>query len=285
MSRLFGVLYAIGILVMLAGAIGTVATLTIGQTQATLPIRLCLAGSLLLLPEVIRKWRAWKKRLAEQVRERQQEAAQRKQQAEQTEQARRNNAQSAFNLFLGEAEPLVFPCLNAQVKRVSLQPGEECCVLTQAAEHVTTRRTSPVKRGDRVSIRLRRGMQYEIEGYRGNPLADVSERVTGHGALYVTNHRVVFDGSRETLTIPMKKIQEVHLDGDRIILFVEQHLHPVIFHISERYRAPVLAAAMFRMAERQRGSGRAEAAAAASGPAEPAQRQSKREDAPTTEHQ
>ena len=283
MSRIFGLLYAIGVFVFVAGGIATVATLTTGHSETTMPIRLCMIGAALLIPEALRKWKLFRERRLEEARLRAEAAAQRKSQMEAAEQVRRNAAQSAFDLFVGEAEPLVFPRLHADARRIALQPGEDCCALTEAAEHVTTRKHAPVSREKRPALQLKRGVRYQISGDRGNPLADVSERVTDRGALYVTNRRIVFDGARETLNVPLEKILQVHLDGDRIILLVQHQLHPVIFHVSERYQAPVIAAASFRMSERFRGDREQEATA--SGPTEPAEGQHKGQQAPAAQDQ
>lgn len=252
MSRIFGWLYAAGVFTLVLSGAAVVLTLTAGHSQADLPLWMCGAGSVLVIPEVLRKSRQVRQRRLEAARLRREAQQQRAAALAAAEQARRAAAQASFDRFVAEAaeaEVAPMPLPPAFHRRISLAAGEQCFAWADSAAHITTRKPLPASRADRPIVRIDTGMRYEIEAGARNPLADLTERTADHGSLCVTNRRIVFDGARETLNIPLEKILQVHLDGNRIILLVQQQFHPVIFHVGDRYQAPVMAAAIFRLAQ------------------------------------
>lgn len=237
--------------------------LTAGRSQAQLPIWMCGIGAALLIPELLRK--GWQLRLqrAEAIHQRQQARAQRAAALAEAEHARRIAAQASFDHFVADIHAPLTPLPGPPNRRISLTVGEQCFAGAASAAHITTRKPNPASRPDRPIVRIDAGMRYEIEAGPRNPLTDLTERMADRGVLCVTNRRVIFDGARERLNIHLEKILQVHLDGNRIILLVQDQVHPVIFHVGERYQAPVMAAAIFRLSRLAREAD--EAAAAATG--------------------
>ena len=50
------------------------------------------------------------------------------------------------------------------------------------------------------SIRIARGVSYRIPGVRGRPVQYTYDQVTDEGKLYITNSRIIFIGSKKTVT-------------------------------------------------------------------------------------
>jgi hypothetical protein len=263
MSRIFGWLYATGVIILLLGGGAVVLALTAGHSQAQLPIWMCGIGAALLIPEVLRKSRQLRLRRAEAINQRQQARAQRAAALTEAEHARRIAAQTNFNRFVADTDVPLTPLPELPHRRISLTAGEQCFAGAASAAHITTRKPIPAAHSDRSIVRIDAGMRYEIEAGPRNPLTDLTERMADRGVLCVTNRRVIFDGARERLNIHLEKILQVHLDGNRIILLVQDQVHPVIFHVGERYQAPVMAAAIFRLSRPAR---EADEAAAAGSP-------------------
>ena len=261
MSRIIGWLYATGVCVLVLGGVAVVLALTAGHSQARLPVWMCGVGAVLLLPEVLRKGQQVRNQRTEAKRLHQDARMQRAASLAADEQARRTEAQSSFDRFVAEASDALTPLPAPPTRRLSLAMGEHCYAWAESAAHVTTRKPLPAshlvrpadrphdRTIDRPTVRIDAGIRYEIDAGQRNPLADHTERIADRGALGVTNRRIVFDGAREMLNIPLEKILQVHLDGNRIILLVQQQFHPVIFYVGDRYRAPVMAAAIFRLAQ------------------------------------
>ena len=254
---------------LVLGGVAVVLALTAGHSQARLPVWMCGVGAALLFPEVLRKGQQIRRRRREAKRLRQDAGAQRAARLAAEEQAQRAEAQASFDRFVTEAGDTLTPLPEPPARRLSLAAGEHCYAWAESAAHVTTRKPLPVSHADRPAespivrpiVRIDAGIRYEIDAGQRNPLADHTERIADRGALAVTNRRIVFDGARETLNIPLEKILQVHLDGNRIILLVQQQFHPVIFYVGDRYQAPVMAAAIFRLAQGMQEAKPAEVAA------------------------
>lgn len=233
---------------LVLGGVAVVLALTAGRSQAKLPVWMCAAGAVLLAPELLRKGRQVRQRRAEAMRLRQDAKAQRAAALAAAEQSRRTAAQASFDRFVAAADEALTPLPALPRRHLALAAGEQCFAWAESAAHVTTRKPLPVSHANRPIVRIDAGLRYEIDAGPRNPLADHTERISDRGALGVTNRRIVFDGAREMLNIPLEKILQVHLDGNRIILLVQQQFHPVIFYVADRYQAPVVAAAIFRLA-------------------------------------
>jgi len=50
------------------------------------------------------------------------------------------------------------------------------------------------------SVRIARGVSYRIPGVRGRPVQYTYDQVTDEGKLYITNSRIIFIGSKKTVT-------------------------------------------------------------------------------------
>ncbi len=74
------------------------------------------------------------------------------------------------------------------------------------------------------------------------------ETVADVGSVCVTNKRFIFAGTKEVTSVPITKIADVHLEGARVIVIVENRVNPMVVGITQPYWAPVIAAAAQRMA-------------------------------------
>ena len=85
-------------------------------------------------------------------------------------------------------------------------------------------------------------------------MTEQSEVVADLGSVYVTNKRFIFAGAKEVTSVPAPKIADVHLDGAKVIVIVENRVNPTMVGITQPYWAPVIAAATQRMAQNAAGS-------------------------------
>jgi hypothetical protein len=203
-------------------------------------VTLLIAGILgLYFSPGARKARA--ERAAE--RQRAEEARQR------ADEALRTHAQGLFELFVSDdARPL--PNLTTDVQGVILKGDETCCALSANAQHIVTRnKTRYVGASQGVSIRIAKGVRYHVSGYSGHPVTEQYETVSDSGSVYVTNKRFIFAGSKEVTTVPAAKIADVHLEGARVVVVVENRVNPLVVGITQAYWAPVIAAATHRAAQ------------------------------------
>jgi len=161
----------------------------------------------------------------------------------------RSHAQDLFELFVSDtARPL--PNLTTDVQGVILKTDESCCALSSNAQHIVTRnKTRYVGASQGVSIRIAKGVRYHVSGYRGHPVTEQYEAVEDSGSVYVTNKRFIFAGSKEVTTVPVAKIADVHLEGARVVVVVENRVNPLVVGITQPYWAPVIAAATHRAAQ------------------------------------
>jgi hypothetical protein len=180
--------------------------------------------------------RAAERRRAEEARQRADEAL-------------RSHAQDLFELFVSDTtKPL--PNLTTDVQGVILKADESCCALSANAQHIVTRnKTRYVGGSQGVSIRIAKGVRYHVSGYRGHPITEQYEAVADSGSVYVTNKRFIFAGSKEVTTVPVSKIADVHLEGARVVVVVENRVNPLVVGITQPYWAPVIAAATHRAAQ------------------------------------
>lgn len=158
-------------------------------------------------------------------------------------------AQAQFDLFAsGENRPL--PDLTGNVHGVILKSDETCCALSMNAQHIVSRRKTRYVGGSQgVSIRVAKGVRYHVGAFRGGPVTEEHEAVADTGSVYVTNKRFIFAGGKEVTSVPAPKIADVHLEGARVIVIVENRVNPTIIGITQPYWAPVIAAAAQRMAQ------------------------------------
>jgi hypothetical protein len=174
--------------------------------------------------------------------------AQRKADREQAELALQTQAQNLFELFAsGDGKPL--PNLTNDVQGVILRGDEACCALSRNAQHIVSRtKTRYVGGSQGVSIRIMKGVRYHVGAYRGHPVKEEFETVADVGSVYVTNKRFIFAGNKEVTSVPIAKIADVHLDGARVVVIVENKANPMVVGVTQPYWAPVIAAAAQRMA-------------------------------------
>ena len=89
---------------------------------------------------------------------------------------------------------------------------------------------------------------------RGRPVTEQFEVVADSGSVYVTNQRFIFAGSKEVTAVPVPKIADVHLNGARVIVIVENKANPPVVGITQPYWAPMIAAAVHCAAQLASGS-------------------------------
>lgn len=179
-------------------------------------------------------------------------AAERRQAAierQRAEEALIAQAQALFDLFVSsDGRPL--PDLTRDVQGVILKGDERCCALSRGAQHIVSRKKTRFVGGSHgVSIRIAKGVRYHVGAFRGHPVMEESEVIADSGSVYVTNKRFIFAGGKEVTSIPVPKIADVHLDGAKIIVIVENRANPTVIGVTQPYWAPVIAAAAQRMAQ------------------------------------
>lgn len=175
--------------------------------------------------------------------------AQRKAEREAAELALQTQAQNLFELFASGDGTL--PNVTNDVQGVILRGGETCCALSRNAQHIISRtKTRYVGGSQGVSIRIMKGVRYHVGAYRGHPVTEQFETVADVGSVYVTNKRFIFAGNKEVVSVPIAKIADVHLEGARVVVIVENRVNPMVVGITQPYWAPVIAAAAQRMASR-----------------------------------
>jgi hypothetical protein len=173
--------------------------------------------------------------------------AQRRAEREAAELALRTQAQQLFELFASGNGTL--PNVTNDVQGVILKGGETCCALSRNAQHIVSRtKTRYVGGSQGVSIRIMKGVRYHVGAYRGHPVKEEFETIADVGSIYVTNKRFIFAGTKEVTSVPITKIADVHLEGARVIVIVENRVNPLIVGVTQPYWAPVIAAAAQRMA-------------------------------------
>ena|ERR1700726_1067181 len=173
--------------------------------------------------------------------------AQKRAEQEAAELALRTQAQNLFELFASGDGTL--PNVTNDVQGVILKGGESCCALSRNAQHIVSRtKTRYVGGSQGVSIRITKGVRYHVGSYRGHPVKEEFETIADVGSVYVTNKRFIFAGTKEVTSVPIAKIADVHLEGARVVVIVENRVNPLVVGITQSYWAPVIAAAAQRMA-------------------------------------
>ncbi len=61
----------------------------------------------------------------------------------------------------------------------------------------------------------------------------------------MTNHRFIFAGAKEVVTVPIEKTAKIAVEGnnDMVQVLIENREAPLTVRITEQFRAPVVAAA------------------------------------------
>jgi hypothetical protein len=166
---------------------------------------------------------------------------------EAAELALRTQAQNLFELFASGDGTL--PNVTNDVQGVILKGDETCCALSRNVQHIVSRtKTRYVGGSQGVSIRIMKGVRYHVGAYRGHPVKEEFETIADVGSVYVTNKRFIFAGTKEVTSVPIAKIADVHLEGARVVVIVENRANPLVVGVTQPYWAPVIAAAAQRMA-------------------------------------
>jgi hypothetical protein len=147
-------------------------------------------------------------------------------------------SQALFDLFVSnDGRPL--PELTQDVQGVILKGDETCCAMSKGAQHIVSRKKTRYVGGSHgVSIRIAKGVRYHVGAYRGHPVTEEHEVVADSGSVYVTSKRFIFAGNKEVTSVPVPKIADVHLDGAKIVVIVENRVNPLIVGITQPYWAP-----------------------------------------------
>jgi len=184
-----------------------------------------------------------------------QRAAQLAEQARQQAEALKRQEEAAQKLLEVYTSAPDLPTLNANVSGVILQRGENCCFIEPNVGHiVTSKRTRYVGGSQGISFRIARGVYYRVGAYSGQPITETSEAVGDMGILYVTDQRVIFAGGREVTTVPVKKVADVRIAGNDVVVLSENRKTPFIMRSPTKYGSVVAAAAIRRVADDAVGS-------------------------------
>jgi type II secretory pathway pseudopilin PulG len=152
-------------------------------------------------------------------------------------------AQAQFDVFVA-ADEKNLPDLTSEVQGVILKGDEVCYALSANAHHIVSKtKTHYVGGSQGVSFRVAKGVRYHVGGYRGHPVTEQFEVVADSGTVYVTSKRLIFAGTKEVTTVPVPKIADVHIEGARVVIIVENRVNPLVVGITQPFWAPVIAAA------------------------------------------
>jgi hypothetical protein len=94
-----------------------------------------------------------------------------------------------------------------------------------------------------------KGVYYRVGAYSGHPITETSEVVGDVGNLYVTNQRVIFAGSSEITSVPVKKVSDVRIAGSDVVILSENRKTPFILRTPTKYGSVVAAAAIRRVTD------------------------------------
>jgi len=189
--------------------------------------------------------RARKQRAAERAAEqlaRERAAAEAQKQAE-------DAAQKLVDIYTSGSQTEL-PLLNDNVSGVILQGGENCCLFEFGVGHIVFRRRTEYVGGSQgVSFRIAKGVRYHVGAYRGHPVTYTDAVASDTGALYVTNKRVIFAGHKEITTVAVKKVSDVRVDGEQVIILCENRKTAFILRTPSKYGSVVAAAAIRRVTD------------------------------------
>jgi hypothetical protein len=162
-----------------------------------------------------------------------------------------DSAQKELALFEGSSKFKELPDLSDQVRSIVLEPSETCVLVSRNAQRIVTReRTRYVGQTAGVSLKISKNLHVRTGGFRGEPVKTSYTEAADTGTLYLTDHRFMFAGHNEVVTVPLSKIASVRDDEDMVEVIQENHARPVMIKISEQFRPPVITAATLAMARR-----------------------------------
>src|SRR6266567_571462 len=115
-----------------------------------------------------------------------------------------DTAQKEAALFEGLSTAKVLPNLNHQIRAVTLEPGETCVLISQNAQHIITREKTQYVGGTAgVSFKVSKRIRVRAGGFKGEPIKTSHSEVGDTGTLYLTDHRFIFAGNNEVVTVPL----------------------------------------------------------------------------------
>jgi hypothetical protein len=175
----------------------------------------------------------------------------RRQMEDSARQLRYDAAQKETALFEGLSKTKALPNLNHQIRSVILEPGETCVLFSPNAQHVVTREKTKYVGGTAgISYKLSKRIRVRAGGFKGEPIKTSFSEVGDTGTVYLTDHRFIFAGSNEVVTVPLSKIASVRDDSNTLEVIQENRTKPLLFRIDEEFRAQVVATATLAMAQR-----------------------------------
>jgi uncharacterized membrane protein len=172
-----------------------------------------------------------------------------------TEESARQNSYNAAQKEAAHFENLsttkVLPSLNHQVGTVILEPGETCVLISQNAQHIVIREKTQYVGGTAgVSFKVSKRIRVRAGGFKGEPVKTSHSEVGDTGTLYLTDHRFIFAGSNEVVTVPLSKIASVRDDSGTVEVIQENRAKPLLIRIAEEFRASAIVAATLAMTQR-----------------------------------
>jgi hypothetical protein len=129
-----------------------------------------------------------------------------------------------------------------------LQKSEVCYLSLPAQlyeERVVSRNYTGGSQG--VSIRIVKGLTYRVGQQRGQMISQTGMTLISDGFLVVTNKRIVFSGSRKSVSTPLDKLLDLHVFADGINFSTTQRQKPVIVRLSKPEEADLVGVLLSRV--------------------------------------
>lgn len=94
-------------------------------------------------------------------------------------------------------------------------------------------RTRYVGGSQGVNFRIMKGVYYRVGGFRGNRVVEEFKEITDSGFLYITNKRIIFNGSKKNVTYAIPKIVNMIRYSDAWQFQKENESKPKYFIIND----------------------------------------------------
>jgi len=153
--------------------------------------------------------------------------------------------QDELDRFMTRAATGQYLQFDALVNGVTLFPGEHCCATAHNVDYGESQlKQDRADAFEAVSFHIAPGVQYNVRAFKDAVIMELAgdqER----GFVYVTNLRLMFVGSAETLTVKLEKIEDVRVYMNGVAVYEEKMRGPHIFKFD--YGSSISAAAIRAM--------------------------------------
>ncbi|MCX6830009.1 MAG: hypothetical protein NT002_12130 [candidate division Zixibacteria bacterium] len=132
---------------------------------------------------------------------------------------------------------------------ILLKKNEQCHyeIRCELAEEKRRTRYEGGTRG--ISLRVAKGLYYRVGGFKGERIVDTSNEVSDQGTLYLTNKRIIFVGTKKSVTYPIDKIVNFTKFTNAIQFQKENEAKPKYFLIKDEFVADEIGMILSKIAQ------------------------------------